>query len=130
MNSLDISKNQLTFLISEDEEMNFMYIEILLLEKLKIKCNIIHAINGKEAVEFCKTNANIDLVIMDLKMPIMNGFEATKLIKEFRSDIPIIALSAYTSPEDISNALAAGCDDFISKPITEATLKKMLVEYS
>ena len=97
-------ENKLTFLIAEDEEVNFMFMEILLLEKLKIDCHIIHAKNGKEAVEICQNNANIDLVLMDLKMPILTGFEATKLIKEFRPNLPIIALSAYSSDKDKKNA--------------------------
>jgi PAS domain S-box-containing protein len=125
----DATENKLTFLIVEDEEVNFMFIEILLLEKLKIKCHIIHAINGKEAVKICKTNEYIDLVLMDLKMPVMNGFEATELIKEFRPDLPIIAQSAYTSNEDRKRAEDAGCIDFISKPITKETLTNALSNF-
>jgi PAS domain S-box-containing protein len=124
-NKLDDEK-EFTFLIVEDEEINFMFIEVLLLEKLKIDCRIIHAINGKEAVEICENNANIDLVLMDLKMPIMNGFEATRLIKEFRPTLPIIAQSAYTSEEDKEKAKDAGCNDFISKPIKKEILKKTI----
>ena len=120
------NENEFTFLIVEDEEINFMFIEILLLEKLKIDCHIIHAINGKEAVEICENNANIDLVLMDLKMPIMNGFEATRLIKEFRLNLPIIAQSAYTSDEDRKKAKEAGCNDFISKPIKKGILNKSI----
>ena len=122
----DEIENGSTFLIVEDEEVNFMFIEILLLEKLKIKCNIIHAINGKEAVEICKNNANIDLVLMDLRMPVMNGFEATKLIKEFRPNLPIIAQSAYTSDDDRKRAEDAGCNDFISKPIQQEILNNSI----
>ena len=121
------NENEFTFLIVEDEEINFMFIEILLLEKLKIDCHIIHAINGKEAVEICENNANIDLVLMDLKMPIMNGFEATRLIKEFRPNLPIIAQSAYTSDEDRKKAKDAGCNDFISKPIKKEILNRSII---
>lgn len=120
------NNHKFTFLIVEDEEINFMFIEILLLEKLKIDCRIIHALNGKKAVEICEDNADIDLVLMDLKMPIMNGFEATKLIKELRPNLPIIAQSAYTSDEDRKKAKDAGCDDFISKPIKKETLSNSI----
>ena len=113
-------------MIVEDEEVNFMFIELLLLEKLKIKCNIIHAINGKEAVEICENNANIDFVLMDLKMPVMDGIEATKLIKKFRPDLPIIAQSAYTSYQDKKRAEDAGCSDFISKPIKKEILNNSI----
>ncbi len=116
-------------LIAEDEEVNFMFIEILLLEKLKIPCTVLHAINGLEALEICKNNAAIDLVLMDLKMPVMNGFEATKLIKEIRPDLPIIAQSAYSTPEDKNKAFNAGCIDFISKPISKETLKNSIKSF-
>jgi PAS domain S-box-containing protein len=124
-NKLDDEK-EFTFLIVEDEEINFMFIEILLLDKIKINCRIIHAINGKEAVEICENNTTIDLVLMDLKMPIMNGFEATRLIKKFRPSLPIIAQTAYTSEEDRKKAKEAGCNDFISKPIKKEILKKTI----
>jgi signal transduction histidine kinase len=119
-------ENSLTFLIVEDEEVNFMFIEILLLEKLKLKCRIIHAINGKEAVAYCKANEHIDLVLMDLKMPVMNGYEATRIIREFRPDLPIIAQTAYSSFEDKKEAKDAGCDDFLSKPITSEMLNNVI----
>ena len=66
---------------------------------------------------------------MDLRMPYMNGFEATKLIKEIRSDIPIVAQTAYSTKEDKEKALVAGCDDLISKPINEKTVYNKLNEY-
>ncbi len=85
--------------------------------------------NGQEAVEFCKNNAQIELILMDLKMPGMNGFEATKLIKEFRADLPIIAQTAYTTIEDKDKAVKAGCDDFISKPITPKVFNSVIDKY-
>jgi CheY-like chemotaxis protein len=103
----------ITLLIAEDENSNFMLLEVLL---KGTGINIIRAINGKEAVEFCKNNPHIDLVMMDLKMPIMDGYEATRLIMEFRPDLPIIALTAYSTKVDRDKALASGCSDFISKP--------------
>ncbi|MDP2234824.1 MAG: PAS domain S-box protein [Bacteroidales bacterium] len=103
----------ITLLIAEDENSNFMLMEVLLKDT---GINIIRAMNGKEAVEFCKNNPHIDLVMMDLKMPKMDGYEASKLIKEFRPDLPIIALTAYSTEVDRDKALASGCSEFISKP--------------
>ncbi|MDO8898273.1 MAG: response regulator, partial [Bacteroidales bacterium] len=91
----------------------FMLLEVLLKDT---GINIIRAMNGIEAVEFCKNNPHIDLVLMDLKMPKMDGYEASKLIKEFRPDLPIIALTAYSTEVDRDKALASGCSEFISKP--------------
>ena len=66
---------------------------------------------------------------MDLKMPILDGFEATKMIKEFRPNLPIVAQTAYTTNDDKEKALAAGCDDFITKPIKEEVLTEILSKY-
>lgn len=117
-----------TILIVEDGEVNYLYVEILL-KNLKLNLEILHAKNGKEAVEICKKNDTIDLILMDIKMPIMNGFEATKLIKEFRPNLPVIAQTAYSTNEDKKQAFLAGCDDFISKPITKETLNKTIHKY-
>ncbi len=100
-------------LIVEDTDVNYF----LLVEALKrTKVKISRATNGKEAIEFCKEN-DADLILMDINMPVMNGNEAAKIIKSFRSDIPIIAQSAMYSEEDMQLSLQSGCDDFISKPI-------------
>ena len=77
----------------------------------------------------CRENSEIDFVLMDMKMPIMNGFEATKLIKEFRPDLPIVAQTAYSTREEKGDALLAGCDDFISKPISKETLNEAINKY-
>ena len=122
-------QNTYTILVVEDEEINYLFIEILLVEKIEINCNILHAKHGKEAVDICKENSEINFVLMDLKMPVMNGFEATKLIKEFQPDLPIVAQTAYTTNEDKEKAFSAGCDDFISKPISEETLNEIMNKY-
>ena len=118
-----------TILIAEDEEVNYLYIEILLKDVLGLDCIIIHVINGKEAIEACKENETIDLVLMDLKMPILNGFEATKLIKKFRPNLPIIAQTAYSTAQDKEEAIFVGCDFFMSKPIHQESFKKILDKY-
>jgi len=93
-----------------------------------MEINIIRAVNGIEAVELCKSNPDIDLVLMDLKMPEMDGYEATVLIKEFRPELPIIAQTAYSAKADRSKALACGCSDFISKPINKELLLSKIYE--
>lgn len=102
-----------TLLIAEDEESNFN----LLKEQLSsLKVNIIRAKNGVEAVEICRTRT-VDLILMDVKMPLMDGFMATRKIREFMPDIPIIAQTAYNTEADKELALESGCTSFISKPV-------------
>jgi CheY-like chemotaxis protein len=110
-------------LIAEDIDLNFLYISELLKPTGTM---IIHAVNGKDAVERCQKEVNIDLVLMDIYMPIMNGYEATRQIKQIRPDLPVIAQTAYAMAEDRKRALEAGCVDFIAKPIgREELLSKM-----
>lgn len=117
-----------TVLIAENKEVNFMYLDILL-KKLDPNIQTIHAKNGKEAFDYCKNENSIDLVLMDIKMPIMSGIEATKKIKKIKPELVIIAQTAYSTEDDRNLSIEAGCDDFISKPIQEDTLKKVLIEY-
>jgi CheY-like chemotaxis protein/anti-sigma regulatory factor (Ser/Thr protein kinase) len=123
------SNKKYTILIAEDEEVNFMFLEILLEDKLKLPCIIIHAKDGLEAVELCKNFPEIELVLMDIKMPKMDGHEATRKIKEFRPRLSIIAQTAYSSPEEKEKAVLSGCDDFISKPISKDVLTAIINNY-
>jgi CheY-like chemotaxis protein len=84
--------------------------------------NIIRAVNGVEAVKLCRSNPDIDLVLMDIKMPELDGYAATAQIKEFNPGLPIIAQTAYSTEVNKIKALECGCSDFICKPIN----KKML----
>ena len=122
----DNSKHDCKILVAEDEEINYLYLEILLKDKINLDCAIIHAKDGEEAVSICNSQPEIDVVLMDLKMPNMNGFEALKLIKEERPKLPIIAQTAFSSAEDIEKIKAAGFDDYISKPISEEALTAVL----
>ena len=117
-----------TILIAEDEEVNYLFLDILL-EDYEVNLKTIHAKHGKEAIDICRKNKNIDIVLMDMKMPIMNGFDATKLIKQFCPDLPIIAQTAYSTSEEKKLIFEAGCDDFISKPIGEEMLKDIIYKY-
>ena len=126
---IEEDQNKYTILIAEDEEVNYMYLETLLKDIMKLNCNILHAKNGKQAIEICENNSTIDILLMDLKMPVLNGFEAVKKIRILRPNLPIIAQTAYSTKEEEENAFTVGCDDFISKPIHKDTLFKILNKY-
>ena len=113
-------------LVAEDEESNYLYVEVVL--KLA-GCDYLLAKNGAEAVAFCKQHPGITLVLMDIKMPVMNGLEATRLIREFRPNLPIIATTAYAQTGDKHRFLAAGCDDYLAKPIGKERLLALLQKY-
>ena len=123
------NKTKYSILIAEDEQLNFMFLETLLIDVIKYDCILHHAKNGQEAVDFCKENSNIDLILMDLKMPVMNGFEATRIIKENYPNIPIIAQTAYSTDVDKRKAFTAGSNEFISKPISKTDLTEILNKY-
>jgi PAS domain S-box-containing protein len=114
-------------LIAEDDELNYKYLETLLtINKFKF----IHAINGAEAVDYCRNNSRISLVLMDIKMPIINGIEATQLIREFRPHLPIVATTAYAQTGDEHKFITVGCNDYLVKPIKKDQLIKMIEKYS
>jgi len=113
-------------LIAEDVETNFLFLEEAL-RKTEVK--IVHAQDGQEAVDFCKSMEHIDLVLMDIKMPNMNGYEATRQIKSFRKDLPIVAQTAFAMAGEKEQILAAGCDDYISKPIKPKDLLALINKY-
>ncbi len=107
-------KNKL-ILIAEDKKINFEIIQ----ETLSITdVDLLWAKNGVEAIKLVESNSNIDLILMDIQMPVMDGYECTKRIKEMTKDIPIIAQTAYALPQDSYKCFDAGCDDYISKPIS------------
>jgi CheY-like chemotaxis protein len=113
----------LTILIAEDDDLS----TILLKRSLKGEnINILCAENGWEAVELVEHHPEINLVLMDIKMPVMNGYEATRIIKKQRPDLPVIVQSAFTSKEEREKAYEAGCDNFITKPIKKSELLEMM----
>lgn len=120
LNRLDGAK----ILIAEDEELCYFYFK----EIFRTFCPILlHAPNGNEAVEICKNNPDIMLVLMDLKMPGMDGFKAMEEIRKFRPELPIIAETAYADPADIEKAYTSGCNDYITKPVKRAILLEKIV---
>jgi len=115
-----------TILIAEDDEANFMLLRKSL-EKTNVQ--IIHAENGKEAVRICKSNPDIDLILMDIRMPVMDGIEATSQIKQLDRNIPIIVQTAFTMSSEKEKSFKAGCDDYISKPINLKELYATIFKY-
>lgn len=108
-----------TILVAEDDNMNFLLLQKIIQVK---HFNIIRAVNGQEAVEICKSNSNIDLVLMDIKMPIMGGFEALKEIKKIRPELIIIAQTAFSSNDDKEKIYEAGFNGYLTKPINRERL--------
>jgi CheY-like chemotaxis protein len=115
----------LVILIVDDEPLNYHYLEILLKNNVK-KVDI--AVNGKQAVEMALKNS-YNLVLMDLKMPVMSGIEATRILKAKYPDLPVIAQTAYSLPAEKAYALQAGCDDIIVKPINKAKMMEVINRY-
>lgn len=115
-------------LVTEDEEVNYQYLEILL-KKYEVNLKILHAINGREAVEMCDRHPEIKLVLMDLKMPEMSGIEAARLIKKQHPEIIIVAQTAFTALENQEEAKEAGCVAFLRKPTRKVDLFKVLDKY-
>ncbi|PKQ65462.1 hypothetical protein BZG02_00190 [Labilibaculum filiforme] len=106
-------------LVVEDDETNFKYIEAAL---KPTKAKILHTISGNKAIELSLRNPTISLVLMDLRLPDINGLEATQSIKKMRDNLPIIAQTANAYREDRNRSIEAGCDDFIAKPFDESKL--------
>ncbi|MBN1953359.1 MAG: response regulator [Bacteroidales bacterium] len=110
---------KVSILIAEDEELNYLLMEAMLSD-LDILTQ--RASNGQEVIDICKNNNDIALILMDLKMPVMDGLEATKQLRKFRPDLPIIVQSAYSTEKDKNEAFAHGCNDYITKPFSQEVL--------
>lgn len=117
---------RLKILIVEDDEIS----SSLLTRTLQnISDEILHALTGVEAVEVCQKNPDLDLILMDIRMPKMSGLEATQLIRQFNKKVTIIAQTAYGFSSDCEKALLAGCNDYISKPIRKTALFDIIDKY-
>ena len=116
----------LKILIAEDDEGSAMLIEIAVRMFGK---EILQAKTGAEAVEVCRNNPDIDLVLMDIKMPVMDGYEATREIRKFNKNMVIIAQTAYALIGDREKTLEAGCNNYISKPLIKDQLLALLMKY-
>jgi CheY-like chemotaxis protein len=113
-----------SILIAEDDHFSYIYLkEILNSTGMKI----LYADNGIRAFAECLKNANISVVLMDIKMPIVNGLESSRLIKKYKPQIKIIAQTAFAMPDDKQKCINAGCDDYITKPVIPEELFTKLI---
>ncbi len=116
----------ITILVAEDDEISYILLnEILSIDKIKL----LRANNGLEAIELCEKHPEINLVLMDIKMPVLNGIEATTQIKNKNTDLPVIAQSAYITDLDKEKAFNAGCNDYLKKPIQKRELLSIINKY-
>jgi CheY-like chemotaxis protein len=120
------TNGSLNILVAEDNHENFELVnEILQMNHHKVS----RALNGAEAVDMARKN-DFELILMDIKMPEMDGYEATRRIREFNIRIPIIAVTAFAFHTEKQKALSAGCNEFITKPISLGELSMLVLKYS
>ncbi len=114
-------------IVAEDENVNFDFLkEILELTKVEI----IRAYNGQDTINLLNNHPDVSLILLDMKMPVMNGYDAVKILKEINPKIPIIAQTAFAFSDEKQKALEAGCDDYLAKPISKVALFSKLREHS
>lgn len=122
--NLNAALDRKTILITEDISSNYLLLSAMLCKHY----NLLHAMNGQQAVEMAK-NYRIDLLLMDMKMPVMDGLTATVEIRKFNKELPIVALTAHAFDSDKAAALEAGCNDYLAKPVDKARLMSVLRKY-
>lgn len=115
-----------TLLIAEDHHESQQYLSAIL---SRLNYELIMVSDGKEAVDTLRKNPAIDLVLMDIRMPVMDGLTATKLIKSIKSGLPVIAISANALSGDMEKAVAAGCNDYLAKPVDRKQLINKIQQY-
>lgn len=112
-------------MIVDDEENNWLF----MLDVLRpSKAKLIWARVGQEAIDMVKSGKKIDVILMDMKMPFMDGYETTRAIKKINNTIPVIAQTAYALPKEKAKCLEAGCDAYIAKPIITGKLIRLIAE--
>lgn len=112
-----------TLLIAEDDHFSFLYLKEIL---NPTKVNIVYADNGMRAFSECLKNPSVSVVLMDIKMPVVNGLESTRLIKKYKPHVIVIAQTAFAMADDRARCINAGCDDYITKPVdAELLLRKL-----
>lgn len=115
-----------TVLIAEDITSNYNFLRLLL---KRSKIEILWVENGQDALKEVKSNDSIDLVLLDINLPLLNGYDVAKGIKQLKPSLPIIAQTAYALEGDREKALEAGCDDYVPKPIVISTLLRKMDMY-
>ena len=118
--------NKIKVLIAEDDQSSEMLLTIFM---EKFSNEIIKAKNGIDAIELCRENPDLDLILMDIQMPGINGFEATQNIRKFNKDVIIIAQTAYGLEGDRQKSIDSGCNDYISKPIDQEKLHALIYKH-
>ena len=125
----DLIENQgvkLKIIVAEDDPIGFEYLNAILSE---LNCEIIHASNGIEVVDLAKANPDADIILMDIRMPLMDGYQATRVIREKNSKVHIIAQTAFALAGDREKATDAGCDDYITKPVNKKALLQKISDF-
>lgn len=115
-----------TILVVEDVDTNYFYLSSLL---NKLNCTVLRAANGQSAVDMGISDASIDMILMDIELPLKNGYEATREIKAVRPDLPIVAQTAFAMMGERERSEEAGCDDYMAKPIRKDQLINMVLKY-
>ena len=113
-------------LLAEDDFANAEYVKLVMRHQ---NISVIHAKNGSEAVDLFKNTPLVDIILMDIKMPIMDGYEATREIRKLNLKIPVIALTAFALDGDREKALNAGCTDYLTKPVSKDILLSVIGSY-
>ncbi len=122
----DELKHRPVVLVAEDDDISYAYLEVLLSFE---NCVIMRTTDGEQTVETVKNHPEIELVLMDLRMPVMDGIAATYEIRSFNKKIPIIAQTAYVFESDQIEAINAGCSEYISKPVRKNEFLKKIRKY-
>lgn len=117
---------KLKLLIAEDDTISFMFLEAIL---KTCQFEITRCVTGLEAVQYCRSNPDIDLILMDIGMPVMDGYEATRRIREFNKNVVIIAQTAFAISSDSEKVKEAGCNDYLPKPINKEHLFELIQKY-
>ncbi len=115
-----------TILVAEDDDNSYVYLKEIL---QRTHANVIHAVNGSEAVEAVKLTGDIDLILMDIQMPFLDGYNATRKIKKMHPTLPVIAQTAYAMDGDKEKSILSGCDDYLTKPIEPAKLLDKISQF-
>jgi CheY-like chemotaxis protein len=126
LNNKQYNFQKMKILIVEDDEVSFILLKYIINE---FSNEIINVKSGKEAIEMCHNNPDINLILMDIQIPGMDGLEATRKIREFNKDVIIIAQTAYGLTGDREKCIEAGCNDYISKPINKRVLLGLMEKY-
>jgi len=121
---IDLSGKKI--LVAEDDSANYLFIESFL---KRTKSKVIWAKDGEQLLEIIKSEPEVDLILMDLRMPLLNGIDATRIIRNTHPDLPVIALTAYAFADDREKSIAAGCNDYLAKPVKLVELSETLAKY-